>query len=153
MHGVTGTNSTCNTTRLQLRDCNMSCVDLGMGPPEVTFPAVCDEILPPFLILFSEINSPCVGNEEPSNESADEADRSTYDKCVSHAQSGSYRPKCLSSAHAPKLTISYFSLCNQEWGPETDLADRCSPAVSCSSHGCWIRFDQNQPVQITWSPA
>jgi len=60
-------------------------VDLGLSYSKVTFPAICDEILPPFLVLVGEVDLSCVGNEEPSNECADKSHRAADDERVSYA--------------------------------------------------------------------
>jgi hypothetical protein len=70
---------------LQLRNCNMRRVDLGLGHPKVPFPAVNDEILPPLLVFFSKVDLASVGNEKPSDESANKTHRAADDECVSHA--------------------------------------------------------------------
>jgi len=63
----------------------MGRVDLGLGHPKVSFPAICDKVLLPLLILFGKVDLACVGNKEPSDESADKTHRAADDECVSHA--------------------------------------------------------------------
>jgi len=63
----------------------MSRVDIGLSYSKVTFPAICDEVLPPLLVLFGEVDLSCVGNEEPSDECANESHRAADDERVSYA--------------------------------------------------------------------
>jgi len=63
----------------------MGRVDFGLGHPKVSFPAICDKVLPPLLVFFSKVDLACVGNKEPSNESANETHRAADDECISHA--------------------------------------------------------------------